>query len=388
MSLRAFHILRLRLPHRRLLTKLMYVVRMHSNSGSMQALSHSTFAVVVTHSVHFHADVRASLAHLAIVILQQHGTSFTKPQVEEFASKSEALLLGAGQYLLQSNLMCLLEAYSQSSPSASRVMASLESRFCKLEPDISCSPAPGVPARPSPRKLLNAYNVFHQGASSVISVLPLEQRLFGHRPNQVRPLRGGSHRVLCPSLASLPPAPSRRPALAQPRLACLPSSPNFGASTQLSSAAWVDFNLATRDFAYEAGPHSRTDLLFEDDLRAVQVEPDDGAAFSRRSTHQEVRASFDQAAGSFRPSHSFPHALSLQAYEPAACVLEPPCRMPSPLPPLPHLSLARTHSRRSGCTSTRSRASSGCRTIGRSSASPCCSTQTRRRRWSSTSSPS
>ena len=221
MSLRAFHILRLRLPHRRLLTKLMYVVRMHSNSGSMQALSHSTFAVVVTHSVHFHADVRASLAHLAIVILQQHGTSFTKPQVEEFASKSEALLLGAGQYLLQSNLMCLLEAYCQSSSSASRVMASLESRFCKLEPDISCSPAPGVPARPSPRKLLNTYNVFHQGASSVISVLPLEQRLFGHRPNQVRPLRGGSRRVLCPSLASLPPAPPRRPR-PRPAQTCMP----------------------------------------------------------------------------------------------------------------------------------------------------------------------
>jgi hypothetical protein len=371
----------------------MYVMRMHANSGSIQALSNSTFSIIVTHAVHFHADVRATSANLAIVMLQQHSARFTKPQVEEFALQGEALLLGAGQYLLQSNLTCLLEAYCQESPSASRVMASLESRFCKLEADVSCSPAPGVAARPSPRKLLNAYNAFHQGASSVVSVLPLDQRLFGHRPKQVRPLRGGSRRAalyVCRMRYGYTPPSPRRARQACPPRADRPSRShaNVRASTQLSSAAWVDFNLATRDFAYEAGPHSRTDLLFEDDLRAVQVEPDDGAAFSRRSTHQEVRASFDQAAGSFRPSHSFPHALSLQAYEPAACVLEPPCRMPSPLPPLPHLSLARTHSRRSGCTSTRSRASSGCRTIGRSSASPCCSTQTRRRRWSSTSSPS
>lgn len=144
-----------------------------------QPLAHSTFKVIVECPQTFHPDVRALAANVAIT-MQEKGAPFRLAQVKALAAKADELLLGAGQYSLQNHIIWLLKACDKFEDAAT-TLKHLESRFGELELDVSCSPAPGVEPRLSPRKLLNAYNALHEDHSNVLSLLPVSMRCFGLR---------------------------------------------------------------------------------------------------------------------------------------------------------------------------------------------------------------
>jgi len=123
-----------------------------------------------------------------------------------FASKVDRLLLTAGHFGLQNHIVWLLHGYAPTHRHCQDMLSRLEARFGPVEPEIALTPsAPNEARRVSPRKMLNAYNSHYIMRSQVLSMLPL---------------------ALCA----------------------------FGWDIEIHEQAWLDWNLASRDFQCACAP--------------------------------------------------------------------------------------------------------------------------------------
>ena len=107
-----------------ILTKIFSEPRMAAAAAppeEFRPTSNALHTMIIAHPESFHADTRTVCTNLALT-LRNFGVSFTTAQLDEFASRSEVLLLQAGQYSLQNHLIWLLKAYELSHSGAAAAL--------------------------------------------------------------------------------------------------------------------------------------------------------------------------------------------------------------------------------------------------------------------------
>ena len=203
--------------------------RFCADASKLRALQSATMHTLVRDEHFFHCDACMLSANLLLVLDRQCNSRLEESAALYFASQVEGLLIKSGNYNLQNHIMWLLIALSESYPKCKAVMERLEGEHAQLEPEVLSSPSPEVDRRPSPRKLLNAYNKKHESTTSVLTVMPLAVTAFG------KEVRVHEH-------------------------------------------SWVDFNLRSEDLTWEIFHGQRQDVIFDRDLSAVYIASDDGHA--------------------------------------------------------------------------------------------------------------
>ena len=164
-----------------------------------------------------------------LLVLHDKDIHPAKTDLDAFAACVDELVRGSGQYVMQSSLVIMLLAYLKKHQGCRAALRSLESRFSALEPPIALTPSASAsaaeadPSMWSPRKMLNAFNSYHDEHSKVLTQMP-------------RAIRA------------------------------------FGAQVKISQTSWIDWSLCSRDIMYEVKHDDRKELVFNSDVAAVHVD--------------------------------------------------------------------------------------------------------------------
>ena len=124
----------------------------------------------------FHSDVRQYSVQI-LMQLYNYGQYLSSELLRRFAAAFDDILLTAGHYGLQNQLVWLLDEYAKRDTACRVKLTELERKYGKLEDDYASS-VPNGPVRKSPRKMLFSFNG-HDPKAQVVSVKPLAQSIFG-----------------------------------------------------------------------------------------------------------------------------------------------------------------------------------------------------------------